>query len=199
MLFRSRELPSNLRYHAYPHTEEVLNESILFAMYDGVSERDIELLAIASAFHDAGYVERYADNEEIGAALAARAMRAAGTYSDEEIHEVEQMVLSTKLFHSGPQNAERHEYTILSGYIMDADWGSFGRDDFFEKCDLLIEEVGANRETFYSLSHQLVSNQVWLTNGAYMLRNRKKLQNLRDLEARIQEMRSDKREAVARN
>src|SRR5688572_33392866 len=125
----AHDLPKTLRYHGFQHTNDVLSETVLFAVHDKIDERHVELLSIAAAYHDAGYIDRYADNEEIGAAMAADAMRGAGGYSASEIHEVEEMIMSTQLIHQ-PEAITRVERTSLSGYLMDADLGSFGRDDF---------------------------------------------------------------------
>lgn len=179
------ELGSNLVYHTVEHTREVLAETVNFALHDGLEARQIELLAIAAAYHDAGYLERYADNEPIGAAMAAEAMRAAGGYSESDIALVGKMILSTKLA-EGPDSARRVEHDPLALYLMDADFGSFGREDFFEKCQQLIDETGTAPRNFYPIAQRLVSGQRWLTPAAHALREPKKQQNLAELEQKIQ-------------
>lgn len=154
---------------------------MLFTLHDGVGEHDRELLALAAAYHDAGYIERYADNEVIGASMAADAMRAAGGYSAADVHEVEQMILSTQLMQDCNGTA-RVQRTPLAGYLMDADWGAFGRDDFFDKCRQLIEETGAEPAAFYEQTLRLVKGQTWLTNAGRILRDAKKGENLKELE-----------------
>ncbi|MBI4472850.1 MAG: hypothetical protein HY646_09295 [Acidobacteria bacterium] len=176
------DLPENLRYHASAHTDEVLSETVLFAICDGVQDRELELLAIAAAYHDAGYIERYPNNEEIGAAMAAEAMQLQGRYSEAEIDQVEQMILST----SFSQTMRRTQRTPLSGYLMDADWGAFGRDDFFEKCQLLIEETGAEPDAFYRQTLELVRNHSWQTPAAHALREDRKCKNIRALQLKLE-------------
>ena len=177
----SRELSQKLRYHCVEHTKEVLGETVLFAHHDGLEAHNIELLSIAAAYHDAGYLERYPDNEVIGAAMAAKAMRSNGVYTEADIAEVEKMIMSTTFI----QASRRVCHSPLSAYLMDADWGVFGREDFFEKCEQLIEETGAKSEVFYRQSLELVTNHVWLTPAAHELRETKKQQNIEALKEQL--------------
>src|SRR3989338_6570561 len=86
------ELPKYLKYHAEPegegegvtHTEDVLNDTILFVVADGISdEHSLELLGIMAAFHDIGFLVKYQANEPDGARIAVEAMKATGRYSEE--------------------------------------------------------------------------------------------------------------------
>lgn len=177
-------LAENLRYHCAQHSLDVLSDTLLFALHDGVEERMLELLGIAAAYHDAGYLERYALNEPIGAAIAAEAMRAAGSYSEAEIHEVEEMILSTQLL-KGPEGFSRVAHTPHSAYLLDADLGAFGRDDFWEKCRQLCEETGAEPQAFDHQTLEMLSTHVWFTPAAKVLRAPKMHQNLKELEAKL--------------
>jgi predicted metal-dependent HD superfamily phosphohydrolase len=180
----ARDLPSGLRYHGIEHTRDVLSEVVLFALHDGIGAHERELLSLAAAYHDAGYMDRYADNEVIGAAMAADAMRAAGGYSDADVREVGEMILSTQLLRECDGTA-RVQRTPLAAYLMDADWGAFGRDDFFAKCELLIAETGAEPTAFYRQTLALVRSQSWLTKAGRELRDAKKRENLAELERRL--------------
>lgn len=181
----SRSLGPDLHYHAVQHSRDVFEETVRFALHDGVSQRHLELLSIAAAYHDAGYMEQYNDNEPIGAAMAARAMKAAGTYSQSEINQVGQMILSTQVKMTAA-GVSRVELAPYAGYLMDADLGSFGRDDFFEKCQQLIDETGATPEAMYQQAWKMISTHIWYTPAARSLRESKRQQNVKDLEVRLQ-------------
>jgi hypothetical protein len=129
-------------------------------------------------------MKRYADNEVIGAAMAVEAMRQQGGYTDGEMTEIERMILSTKLV-EGLEDSLRVQQTHLSGYLLDADLGSFGRDDFLEKCELLIEETNSDAQAFYRLSLQMMNKHTWITNAASLLRSDKKQENLRTLQNKL--------------
>ncbi len=178
------ELPEDLHYHSAQHTRDVFAEALRFAVEDGLGERELLLIAVAAAYHDLGYLERYEKNEPVGADLAERAMRDAGGFTELEITEVREMILSTQVTDT-PTGLERTKRTELAAYLMDADWGSFGRDDFFEKCDQLIEETRAPAEAFYQKSLQLVGGHKYLTAGARALRDAAKQENLEELRRRL--------------
>ncbi len=179
-----RDLPPSLYYHGPSHTREVLSETLRFALADGVAPRDLELLAIAAAYHDAGFLERYERNEAVGAAMARAAMRKTQRYGEAEMLEVENMILSTAVedTEAGPRRTQRTE---LAAYLMDADWGSFGREDFFEKVEQLIGETGAERHAFMRTAALYVTTQRWLTPAAERLRAAGKEANLQQLQTRL--------------
>jgi len=172
-----KELPSHLVYHAYAHTEDVLAEAIRFAVVDCRSDRDLELLAIAATYHDAGFIQSPAANEPIGAQMALQAMKAHGGYSSEETTLVEQMILDTTLKDTltGPRQVPS---TDLSRYLLDADLSNFGREDFFDKGELQRQELGYDQEVFRRKSFELLNAHRWLTNAARSLRQTKKEENI---------------------
>jgi len=141
----ARDLPKELSYHALPHTEDVISEAIRFAVTDNLAPREIELLAIAAACHDFGFVKSPVLNEPIGAAHAREQMERSGGYSSEEINLVERMILDTALVDTG--NGPRQiPSTDLSRYLLDADLSNFGRDDFFDKGELQRKELGQDQD-----------------------------------------------------
>lgn len=172
-----KALPDNLSYHTKGHTLEVLRESIRFAVTEGLSERELELLAIAAAFHDTGFIKSPLANELIGAEFAREALQRAGGFSTREIQLVEQMILDTKLVElsSGPQQIPS---TKLSRYLLDADLSNLGRDDFFDKSELLRQELGVEERSFRSRSLQVFTAHLWLTQAAHALGQKKKEENL---------------------
>jgi uncharacterized protein len=180
-----RELAADLLYHSYAHTEDVLAEAVRFALIDGVSSRDIELLAIAAAYHDMGFLQTRTHNEPIGAECARKAMVRLGGYSNDEISLVSQMILDTALIEtaSGPQ---RNCSTPLSRYLLDADLSTLGRNDFFTKGELLRQELGEAQETFLKTSLALLHSHTWLTEAARALRQEQKDENLCTLKKMLQ-------------
>jgi len=178
------DLPKNLFYHAVEHTEDVLAEVVLFSLQGKVSTDDLELLAIAAAFHDAGYIERYVDNEVIGARMARAAMEAE-RFSTERIAAVERMVLDTRLVRTGA-GPRQIATSALSKYLLDADLSNFGRTDFFDKGELQRRELGIDRERFLRRTFALISSHSWQTDAARTLRQPTKEENLRKLGGLLQ-------------
>ena len=178
------KLPSHLHYHAYSHTEDVLGEVVKLALLDSLAERDVELLAVAAAWHDVGFIYSNSSNEP----LAARQMRDTvgplALYSDAELTTIEQMILDTALIPDG-ETFKQHASNPLSRYLLDADLANFGRDDFFEKSELQRLESNELEQTFRHKTLSLVRNHRWLTKAAHTLWQVKKEQNLQALESSL--------------
>jgi signal transduction histidine kinase/predicted metal-dependent HD superfamily phosphohydrolase len=181
ILDRLREdLPPDLHYHCAAHTDDVLEETVLFSVVGGLSNYEIELLAIAAAFHDAGFIQSPVDNEAIGADMAREAMQETGTFSNSEIESVTSMILDTRMQDSpnGPQQKPSSE---LSKYLLDADLSNLGREDFFDKLELQRRELGYDRNFFVEQAFQLVHAHRWHTHAARRLRQGTKEQNIAKL------------------
>lgn len=179
-----RGLAPTLTYHSFEHTTDVLREAVYFALFDNLPTRSIELLVIAAAMHDAGFLEARSGNEPIGARYAREAMLRHGGYSEEEIKLVEQMILDTAVvMHDGAP--KQIPATELSKYLLDADLANFGRDDFFAKGELLAMESGDDRATLLGKTLALISAHAWYTNAARTLRQAKRDENLANLKAML--------------
>jgi exopolyphosphatase/pppGpp-phosphohydrolase len=185
------DLPETLCYHAPAHTADVFSEVILFAAYDNRSDKEIELLSIAAAFHDVGFIVRPMRNEKIGASLARNVMRRAGDYSEDQMFIVETMINDTELKPTRDGNTlEQRASSELSGYLLDADVSNFGRDDFISKSSLVLAEItGKGRDAlailetkaFMEKTLKLLERHKWNTPAARALRQRKKEANIERL------------------
>jgi signal transduction histidine kinase/predicted metal-dependent HD superfamily phosphohydrolase len=179
------KLPKNLYYHAKSHTDDVLREVVIFALVDGLSLDDMRLLAVAAAFHDAGFIESPVDNERIGAHMARKAMEGSGIFSPYDIETVSKMILDTRLVETRG-GLKQVASTDLSRYLLDADLSNFGREDFFEKAELQRKELGYDRELFLRKTFELINNHRWFTNAALKLRQQQKSENIAKLKAILQ-------------
>ncbi|MEK9990399.1 MAG: HD domain-containing protein, partial [Halieaceae bacterium] len=131
-------LDPTLYYHSPDHTKDVLRQTMELAEADALNSRDVLLLAIAAAFHDAGFLEQRPKNEPIGAQMAVQAMSASGRFSQAEQDLVEQMILDTQLVMEGPAQISNSR---LSPWLLDADLANLGRDDFWDQTRLLAKEL----------------------------------------------------------
>jgi predicted metal-dependent HD superfamily phosphohydrolase len=175
------KLPADLLYHSYSHTEDVLSEVLRLAILDNLSERNMELLTVAAAWHDVGFCFARNANEPLAAQAAKKALSAAGDYSADEIATIEQMILDTALIADG-STFRQHPNTPLSRYLLDADLANFGRNDFFEKSELQRRELGEEVAPFRAKTLALIKNHSWLSPAAKQLWQTKKDQNVRGLE-----------------
>jgi predicted metal-dependent HD superfamily phosphohydrolase len=179
-----RNLPTQLTYHSIEHSLDVIRESIGLASDDALSARETELLAIASAWHDIGYIHTPHNNEPLAAKSLCEYLQDNRDYSAEEISLLRQMILDTALI---PQEKTliQSPSTNLSRYLLDADLANFGRDDFFEKSELQRKEVGAALEPFQKSTLALLQAHNWLTPAATRKWSAKKEANLKALVALI--------------
>lgn len=182
-----QKLPPSLSFHSLAHTYDVFGEAMSFAIAESRSDKELELIAIAAAFHDAGFIKQMEDNEEIGAKMAIASMRATKDYPVEEINMVAQMILDTKISTRKGDDFQRAN-TELSPYLLDADVSNFGRDDFFERMDARVLELQAASHTqIYSQTLELMKKHKWQTSIARSRRQTQKLENMKRLEDYLKE------------
>ncbi len=184
----AKELSPELLYHCAAHTDDVLTEVLRFALHDGLSERDLELLAIAAAFHDLGFLEKPTDNEAVGAEMAVAAMSAHGGYALDEQQSVRAAILDTRVIMS-PKGPRQISQTRLSNYLLDADVSNLGREDFFEKAELVRREIAQpdSRAFFEGLKIFLGAHD-WYSPAARALRGEQKKKNIAALDQRLRSL-----------
>ena len=129
-----RELPDNLFYHSYDHTRDVLQATQMISKAEGITGEDLILLCTAALFHDSGFVIQYNDHEIYSCQIVREVLPELG-YSDKQIEQVCDMIMSTKI----PQSPKNH----LSKIICDADLDYLGRDDFWTIGNNLYQELAA--------------------------------------------------------
>ncbi len=122
-------------YHQYNHALEVMDRSVYLAEKEGLNEKEIEILMLASLFHDTGFVIQYDKNEPIGAKIARNYLKSM-LYHNEDIQLIEEIILATDPEYTNPKN-------IYEKIIKDADLDNLGRDDFLDKSESLNREIEA--------------------------------------------------------
>ena len=179
-----RDLPASLNYHSADHAIEVVNEVMLYAKHDGLNKKNETVLIIAAAFHDAGFLFKRGQNEDLASKLAEMEMQKDGSYSNEEIEEVISCIVSTKI----GKDFLRTPRSELSKYLMDADLGNLGRTDFLSHNELLIKEMEFEKNAFLRRSLVLLDKHEWLTKAAKDLREAGKRENRKKLIQLISEL-----------
>ena len=129
----SLQLPPELYYHGVHHTLDVLKQAERIASEEKVTnETDLQLIKIASLYHDSGFLFTYDDHEEASCNLARKDLPAFQV-SEEEIDWICGMIMATRI----PQIPLNH----LERIICDADLDYLGRDDFFDISQTLYHEL----------------------------------------------------------
>jgi len=193
------ELPGDLIYHTEDHTKDVFDNVIRLALRDRLSEHDITLLAIASAWHYVGFIARRAGNEVVAAEWVRKAMLREG-YDEEDIRDVTAAILDTQLKMNAADGVlEQQVHGRLSPWLLDSDLANFGSPDFFEKTVLVYNETSGWRADsvadlvdeeglkYLSSTMSLMLHHSWHTTAARDLFTRRKEKNLNILAAILRE------------
>lgn len=152
------ELDSSLHYHRSAHTEDVIQQTLALAKLDALDAHSVLLLAIAAAFHDAGFLVTRSGHESISADMATSAMAGDKRFSQTDIDLVADMIMDTQVYQTG---AVHRPNTPLSAWLLDADLANFGRDDFFEQFQLVALENKIEPERLVATTIDLMDRHTW--------------------------------------
>lgn len=178
----AKKLPKNLHYHSIWHTKDVTAAAERIALMEGIEDEGLFLLKSAASYHDAGFVEKYENNEPIGIQLAHDHLPKFG-YSYEQIKRIESLIYAT-IF---PHNPTNH----LEEILCDADLDYLGRDDFWEISDKLRRElkehgkINSDRK-WDEIQVAFFQKHKYFTKSSINLRQEKKDQHLKEIIARLE-------------
>lgn len=176
-----KKLPTNLYYHGVHHSIDVYDAAKLLAEQENLNEINKELLLIAAIFHDSGFIEQYHSNESKGAKLAQDILIKLN-YKEEFILQVQEIIMSTKLFVE-PKNK-------LEQIMSDADFDYLGRNDFHEIAEKLRLELNENGYSFSQKQWdeeqiKFLEKHKYYTSSAIKNRLTKKKENLEEIKVRL--------------
>lgn len=128
----AKDLPPHLTYHGHHHTIDVLEAAKRIAIAENVSEADLNLLLVAAAYHDCGFLFGHQNHEERGCEVARDILPKFG-FEKSSIEQICRMIMATKV----PQQP----LDDLSKILCDADLDYLGRDDFEPIGSTLFSEL----------------------------------------------------------
>lgn len=175
-------LSKNLFYHSIAHTQDVVSAVERLALAENVTDEGLFLLKSAATYHDAGFVEKYDNNEPIGARLADEILPKYG-YTPEHIIKIKELIYVTEIPHK-PKNK-------LEEIICDADLDYLGRDDFHEIANKLRDELKEHgkietNKQWDEIQVQFLKKHKYFTKTAKKTRNKKKELNLQEVIDRLE-------------
>ena len=91
-----KELPKSLYYHNVKHTVDVVTQTELIGLGEGVSDEELLILKTAGLFHDTGHTIGY-DNHEYNSTLIAREILPDYYYTQPQIELICKLIMATKL------------------------------------------------------------------------------------------------------
>ena len=177
----NQQLSSNLHYHSINHTKDVVSAVERLALAENVTDEGLFLLKSAATYHDAGFVEKYEQNEPIGARMAEEILPLYG-YSENHIEKIKELIFVTEIPHNPKNNLEE--------IICDADLDYLGRSDFHEiaarLCKELIEHGKIENEKMWDeIQVKFLKSHRYFTKTARKTRKSKKEENLLEVIARL--------------
>ena len=141
-----QKIPSEVyTYHNWAHTTQVRDEVLVLARKAGIQNGELELLSLATLFHDAGFSEVYSGHEEVGIRLATEFLE-SHQYPREKIDIITSLIAATKV--------DARPKTKLEALIKDADTSSLGKSHFQVFTNGLRKELN-------TLQHALLSKKDW--------------------------------------
>lgn len=175
-------LSPRLYYHSLSHTrDDVLPAVAHLAALEGIAGEPLGLLHVAAAYHDIGFVERYADHEAASIRIARTTLPGFG-FTAEQIRLVAGMIETTKV-PQAPTN-------LLDAVLADGDLDSLGRTDFLATSLALRAELAEHGSVIDEadwLARQLTflqQHHYW-TASARRLRDPQKRRNIDAVKARL--------------
>ena len=175
------QLSPKLLYHSINHTIDVTQAVERIAIMEGITDEDLFLLKSAATYHDAGFIEKYEKNEEIGMRLAREILPTYG-YTKEQIDVIDGLIKSTEI----PQSPT----SLLEQIMCDADLDYLGRDDFHEIADLLRRELrehgklNSDRQ-WDEIQVKFLEQHTYFTKSAISLRQEKKLKHIEEIKEKL--------------
>jgi len=158
-------------YHQYNHALDVMDRSIYLWKKEWLNKEEIEMLAIASMFHDTGFIIQYNDNEIFWAQIADNYLKTI-IYPKEKVKIIRNLIMATSPKYKDTKN-------ILEDIIKDADMDNLWRDDFFDKTNEIKKELEAIKKIkikepdWHHASLDLLYEHKFLTNTEKNERNNK--------------------------
>lgn len=170
----------DLYYHQYEHALSVMERAVYLASMEGCSSEEIEMLAIASLFHDTGFVIQYDENEAFWAKIARNYLTTM-LYPQDKIEVIEKIILATKVW--------KEPTTLMQEIIKDADMDNLGREDFFDVSEKLkreretIKNIKIKDPDWHHASLDIISWHKFYTGTQIMERHEKLKKNTEKLKA----------------
>ena len=175
------ELSPKLLYHSINHTIDVTKAVERLAIMEGITDEDLFLLKSAATYHDAGFIEKYEKNEEVGMRLAREILPKYG-YTQEQIDVIDGLIKATEI----PQSPQTH----LQQIMCDADLDYLGRDDFHDIASLLRRELREhgklNSDKLWDeIQIKFLAQHTYFTKSAIRLRQEKKMKHVEEIKAKL--------------
>lgn len=174
MDFLEDNLDDRFSYHSVEHTRSVLRTSEILSNSEGIGQESLEMIRLAAAWHDCGYINDPLQHEKESCHMTRRHLPSFG-FDKNQVEEICSIIMATRI----PQRPEGLSQKI----ICDADLHYLGTDDYEKMAGMLFSELkqfGFNFSEDEWLERQIafLTNHSYFTATAKNLFEAKKLENL---------------------
>ncbi len=136
--FITRNISKDYAFHDLQHTISVVEAAHKIGKSMDLNEASLEILQIAAWFHDMGYDQGREGHEERGCEYVANFLRPFN-YPADKLEKIQNCIRATHLNHPAK--------TELEKIICDADLSHLGRRNYWDRCDLIRQEIATTRDT----------------------------------------------------
>jgi predicted metal-dependent HD superfamily phosphohydrolase len=173
-------LDTRFAYHGLRHTLDVIEQSEQIGLAMQCTEEQIQILKVASLFHDLGFLHVRKGHEKASSDLFLSASE--HKINDIQRQQISACILATTMPQS-PQN-------LLEQIICDADLDYLGRSDFYEISQDLFHEMHAcgemsNQKTWDEIQVVFLDKHHFHTSFNQSRRNEQKNQHLAAIKERL--------------
>jgi predicted metal-dependent HD superfamily phosphohydrolase len=151
----TKQLPAHFIYHNLKHTKEVVAAVQVIGRGSHLSEHDLETVLLAGWLHDTGYCFRY-ENHEDESIRVARQLLTEQDFPADRIAQVIGCIEATK----SPQQPKNP----MEEVICDADMYHTTSEAYFDKAELLRQEIMEITKTVISKKEWMHTNREFLKN-----------------------------------
>lgn len=180
------ELAPEMRYHGLRHTFDlVLPAAMRLAKLYDIDQTDIDILKVAAAFHDIGWIVEGNEHEKQGVLIAREVLPSFG-FQPDQIDRVAGIIMATRT----PQSPKN----LLEKIMADADLDVLGREDFWERNQDLRTERSFNGhrmsdEEWYLSQLNFLEVHSYFTDAAKQLRDEGKQTHIEEIKLRLEQSR----------
>lgn len=180
----AKELAPELQYHGIMHTfDHVLPAAMRLAAQYKLEQAESELLRVAAAFHDIGWICNGAEHEKTGVKIIREVLPSFG-FRNDQIERIAGIIMVTK----PPQKP----HDLLGEIMVDADLDVLGREDFWLRNHDLREELASHGQQMsdeeWCLNQlEFLQSHCYFTDAAKMLREEGKQKHIEELKQQLQE------------
>src|SRR5690606_6128351 len=189
-----QKIPSHIYvYHNWVHTCQVRDEVLLLARQAGVANGELEILNLATIFHDAGFSEAYTGHEAYSIQLAQEFLNSVG-YPSEKIKTISALIEATQV-DLKPRN-------LLEALLKDADTSSLGKSHFHIYSNSLRKELNTIRNAALSKldwakeNLQFMRDHEYYSDAGKERYDKVKAENIKLIEAELEQLEHQEAEKI---